>query len=136
MLRRVFEHLLELCTGLSKDDIAQPVFAGLAAMDYPELHDESIPALAFYRACARMMDVCGVVDFSIRDVLAPQPKRLRRHLSAVVNFAKFREERLVMYVEPQCCCCCCCCEPAAAAAPAPPPLLPAPPPPHSSSPVF
>lgn len=38
-------------------------------------------------------------DFSMKDLLAPEPKRVRRHLSAVINFAKFREERLVMYAE-------------------------------------
>lgn len=43
--------------------------------------------------------VCGVHDFSMKDLLAPEPKRVRRHLSAVINFAKFREERLVMYAE-------------------------------------
>lgn len=43
--------------------------------------------------------VCGVQDFSMKDLLAPEPKRVRRHLSAVINFAKFREERLVMYAE-------------------------------------
>jgi hypothetical protein len=35
----------------------------------------------------------------MKDLLAPEPKRVRRHLSAVINFAKFREERLVMYAE-------------------------------------
>jgi hypothetical protein len=31
----------------------------------------------------------------------PESARLRRHLSAVVNFAKFREEKLVAYAELQ-----------------------------------
>ena len=31
----------------------------------------------------------------------PESTRLRRHLSAVVNFAKFREEKLVAYTEMQ-----------------------------------
>jgi hypothetical protein len=43
--------------------------------------------------------VCGVHDFSIKDLLTPDPKRVKRHLSAIVNFAKFREERLVIYAE-------------------------------------
>ena len=32
----------------------------------------------------------GVRDFGLKDVFKPEPQRLRRHLSAVVNFAKFR----------------------------------------------
>ena len=35
----------------------------------------------------------------MKDILTPDPKRVRRHLSAIINFAKFREERLVMYSE-------------------------------------
>ncbi len=36
-----------------------------------------------------------------QDVYKPESVRLRRHLSAVVNFAKFREEKLVAYTEMQ-----------------------------------
>ena len=37
------------------------------------------------------MAAAGVKDFAaLRDVFKPEPPRLRRHLSAVVNFAKFR----------------------------------------------
>jgi len=33
----------------------------------------------------------------LQDVYKPESARLRRHLSAVINFAKFREEKLVAY---------------------------------------
>jgi kinetochore protein Nuf2 len=79
--------------------MSQPAFSGINALNYPELHEESIPELAFFRACSKMMSVCGVHDFSMKDLLAPEAKRVRRHLSAIINFAKFREERLVMYSE-------------------------------------
>jgi hypothetical protein len=36
-----------------------------------------------------------------QDVFKPEPPRLRRHLSAIINFAKFREERAVAYQEMQ-----------------------------------
>jgi len=98
-VRRAFEALVELCTDVTREELSQPAFSGLAALNYPELHEESIPALAFYRAAGKLMDVCGVRDFSIRDVLDPSPKRLRRCLSAAINFCKFREERLVLFTE-------------------------------------
>ena len=85
--------------GITKEEMSQPAFSGINALNYPELHEESIPELAFFRACTKMMTVCGVHDFSMKDLLAPEPKRVRRHLSAIINFAKFREERLVMYSE-------------------------------------
>jgi hypothetical protein len=36
-----------------------------------------------------------------QDICKPDPGRLRRNLSAIINFAKFREEKLAPYVEAQ-----------------------------------
>lgn len=44
-----------------------------------------------------MLFACGVYDFSFRDLFSPDPKRVRRHLSALINFAKFREERTMAF---------------------------------------
>jgi hypothetical protein len=41
----------------------------------------------------RFTIVCCV----LQDIHKPESARLRRHLSAVINFAKFREEKLVAY---------------------------------------
>jgi len=46
-----------------------------------------------------MMTTCGIPDFGIKDIVQPNSKRLRRQLSGIINFAKFREERLQMYGE-------------------------------------
>lgn len=37
----------------------------------------------------------------LQDIYKPETARLRRHLSAIINFAKFREEKLVAYTEMQ-----------------------------------
>lgn len=37
---------------------------------------------------------CGVYDFIITDLIKPESSRIKRLLSAVVNFARFREEHL------------------------------------------
>lgn len=47
----------------------------------------------------KLMNTVGVKDFTMIDLIKPQSKRLIRHISAVINFAKFREERLVHGVE-------------------------------------
>ena len=39
----------------------------------------------------------GVFDFCLRDLTNPDAVRLRRILSGVINFAKFREERLLFF---------------------------------------
>lgn len=38
---------------------------------------------------------------AVQDLCKPDPARLRRNLSAIINFAKFREEKLVPYTELQ-----------------------------------
>ncbi len=50
--------------------------------------------MLFAQSCRRLLGVCGVTDFSLLDVFKPDAKRLRRNLSAIINFAKFKEERL------------------------------------------
>ena len=40
-------------------------------------------------------------DVWVQDICKPEPLRLRRNLSAIINFAKFREEKLVPYTEMQ-----------------------------------
>jgi kinetochore protein Nuf2 len=40
------------------------------------------------------MTVVGIYDFNMKDFIKPTPERVRRILSAVINFAKFREEQL------------------------------------------
>lgn len=79
--------------------MSQPAFAGLSALNYPELHEDSIPELSYLRSCSKMMTICGIVDFGLKDITNPNSKRLRRQLSGIINFAKFREERLQMYGE-------------------------------------
>ncbi|GMF48692.1 unnamed protein product [Phytophthora fragariaefolia] len=85
--------------GVTREDMAQMAFPGLPALSFPELHAESVPELTFYRAAQRLLAACGVDDFGLRDVLQPAPKRVRRQLSALINFAKFREERLAAFAE-------------------------------------
>ena len=42
----------------------------------------------------------GVNDFSpISDLLTPETKRFRYHLSALINFARFRQKRIDKYEE-------------------------------------
>ena len=43
----------------------------------------------------------GAYELSLQDVCTPDPVRLRRNLSAIINFAKFREEKLGPYAEMQ-----------------------------------
>lgn len=92
-IKFIFEQLAELCTGITREEMAQPAFSGLNSLNYPELHDDSVPRLNSYRACGKMMELCGIQDFTIKDFIVPTAKRVRRQLSGIINFAKFRGEK-------------------------------------------
>ncbi|GMF29403.1 unnamed protein product [Phytophthora lilii] len=98
-VRKVLEAFIESAMGVTREDMAQIAFPGLPALSFPELHAESVPELTFYRTAQRLLAACGVDDFGLRDVLHPTLKRVRRQLSALINFAKFREERLTAFAE-------------------------------------
>ncbi|KIY97422.1 Kinetochore protein nuf2, partial [Monoraphidium neglectum] len=97
----IFENILVNLTGITREELNQPVFAAIDAFEYPELHDESIAARSFFSQLSKLLVVCGVKDFGMKDLHKPDALRLRRHLSAVINFAKFREEKLIAYAELQ-----------------------------------
>ena len=92
-IRHTLESLAETFTGITREEMVQPAFSGLSKLDHPALHEESIPNLNSYRACQKLMEICGISSFSIKDFLTPTSKRLIHQLSGIINYAKFREER-------------------------------------------
>ncbi|KAJ3138177.1 kinetochore-associated Ndc80 complex subunit nuf2 [Physocladia obscura] len=62
-----------------------------------DLHMEDIALMGFYRMLAKLLQQVGVPDFSIRDLIKPEPGHVRKILSAIINFAKFREERVSVF---------------------------------------
>ena len=80
----------------------QPVFNAIDCLQFPELHDNSIPNIVFSKNLSKLMGASGLQDFSlVKDLYKPEPARLRRNLSAIINFAKFREEKLSLFTELQ-----------------------------------
>ncbi len=71
----------------------------LDMLDHPELHADSYQLLSFYRQFSRLLHQVGVERFCLRDLLKPEPKRVQAILSALINFCKFREERLYIFEE-------------------------------------
>lgn len=95
----VFEKLVEITTGLATEEMSQPAFVGLAMLRHPELHDENISFMAFFRAVRKMMQMSRIEDFSLKDFSDPKRLRLRVQLSAVINFCRFQVERNAWYQE-------------------------------------
>ena len=49
-VRRVFETVIDICMGVTKEELDQPAAVGLAELEHGELHEDSIPQLAYFRA--------------------------------------------------------------------------------------
>eukprot|EP00904_Undaria_pinnatifida_P007283 jgi/Undpi1/3685/HiC_scaffold_16.g07055.m1 len=95
----VFEKLVETTMGVTKEEMSQPAFAGLGCLSNPELHDDNITFLALFRNVCKMMKISKIDDFALKDMSDPTRPRLRRQLSAAINFVRFREEKEGMYQE-------------------------------------
>ncbi|EME32654.1 kinetochore protein Nuf2 [Galdieria sulphuraria] len=100
-IRATYEQILELLLGISRDELQQPVFQALDVLSYPELHEYSVGQLNFHRNLQKLLEACGYHEFSMKDYLKPEYARTKKILSAIINFAKFREERLVTFLELQ-----------------------------------
>ncbi|KAH9265682.1 hypothetical protein BASA84_001490 [Batrachochytrium salamandrivorans] len=77
----IYESLTVLLQGVSSEQFAQPSFAILELLEYPDVHKDSLGLVAFYRHLYR--------------------DRVQAILSGVINFCKFREERMEVFQE--CC---------------------------------
>ncbi|KAJ3038898.1 kinetochore-associated Ndc80 complex subunit nuf2 [Rhizophlyctis rosea] len=101
MLRvlQTYEAFADILMGVTREIILQqqPNFAVMQILEYPDLHNDSIALMSFYRQLKKLINEVGVEDFSMIDILRPEGPRLRRILSAIINFVKFREERMQVF---------------------------------------
>ncbi|RPB26627.1 hypothetical protein L211DRAFT_644199 [Terfezia boudieri ATCC MYA-4762] len=86
----VYEQLVAEVMGVRRETVDALLKVGMSEMEHPETHKESMALMAFYRSLSRLMVVCNVKDFSFQDLLKPDYRRLRAHLSQVINFMRFR----------------------------------------------
>lgn len=101
-VRNLFILLIEATLGIDHEELFTPspeAIARRAALPYPEMHEESLGELKFIKTCIRMMNICGITDFGMRDMFQPCSKRLRRHLSAAINHIRFMEDKIPLYSE-------------------------------------
>ncbi|BDA42068.1 probable kinetochore protein nuf2 [Coccomyxa sp. Obi] len=101
VVKPLYETIVTTLMGITREEQQLPVFMATDTLEFPELHDESIPYMTFFRNCTKLLAAAGVHDFNMQDLCKPDPGRLRRNLSAVVNFTKFREEKLGPWTELQ-----------------------------------
>ena len=62
IIRRLYEVFIELCTGITVEEMSQPVFSGLSELSFPELHEESIPQINFFRSLQKLLRFSKIYD--------------------------------------------------------------------------
>ncbi|ODV89208.1 hypothetical protein CANCADRAFT_3841 [Tortispora caseinolytica NRRL Y-17796] len=77
----------------SANKVYGPDYDGPEGPQYVEDMLSRQEKLLLVRAIYRLLKSCGVDDFALRDIVQPEFTRLRRQLSAVVNYARYRESR-------------------------------------------
>eukprot|EP00750_Incisomonas_marina_P027969 INCI6306.1.p1 GENE.INCI6306.1~~INCI6306.1.p1 ORF type:complete len:459 (+),score=115.25 INCI6306.1:88-1464(+) len=97
VLRTIFTNTAEFLMGVTADELNQPKFSGLEELSHPDLHETSVPRLNLFRTSSKLLETCGCHDFSLPDLFKPTYQKLRVYLSAIINFAKFREDQLDAY---------------------------------------
>lgn len=94
-MRSLLEQILDKFLLVSPAQLRQRVSSG---GDDAEIR-ASINIVMAQRTIYKFLCDCGVDDFSIRDVSKPDSSRLRIILSALVNYARFREQRMADCVD-------------------------------------
>mmetsp|Transcript_14393 Transcript_14393/g.22204 ORF Transcript_14393/g.22204 Transcript_14393/m.22204 type:complete len:455 (-) Transcript_14393:86-1450(-) len=105
-IREVFARLLMLCWGMTNESSLSALPSRLTPNNnnknnnnsklpphyYSQLYAEALPEIKFFSQLSKLMTICGNPDFGFKDLQAPTAKRLKRQLSAVINFLKFKED--------------------------------------------
>ncbi|PVV05187.1 hypothetical protein BB560_000297 [Smittium megazygosporum] len=90
-----FEAFLEILKGLTLDDIRENFEEHIIEVSsYPQSHGEDVLFMSFYRQVRIMLSEIGVEDFTLADIVRPDPYRTRKFLAETCNFAMFRDERM------------------------------------------
>ncbi|OZJ06650.1 hypothetical protein BZG36_00276 [Bifiguratus adelaidae] len=91
---RIYASIAAFFTGVSPTELEEQSRQVLADLEYPETQRESVLQMAVHRQMVKLMVAAGMDDFSLRDLIKPDARRVKIVLSGVINFAKFREERM------------------------------------------
>lgn len=93
---KLYQQIIDLFANINTENYSiQP------NQDMTETLDTSntIPIAILNLTCHKFFKIIGISDFNMIDLCKPDFQRTRRLLSAVVNYARFREERIFDYKE-------------------------------------
>lgn len=89
---KLYEQIIKGFTGVSTDSYLASTRDGTEEDEI--MFFGTLQILTLNRTCYKFFQNIGVEDFNMTDLNKPEYERSRRLLSAVVNYARFREERM------------------------------------------
>ena len=90
-----YEQKLTLCWGLTPQTLSTiptRITTKQQTLSHPSIYNDALPEAKFFCLFSKLLRTCGYNEFGFKDLAAPQAKRLRRQLSALINFLKYRED--------------------------------------------
>jgi len=94
-MRAIYTDILRTLMAAGNNAMDSKLF--MKNMDFPELYDQAFANLFLQKKLIKCMQRFGVKDFNLSDIILTNSDRVIRNLSAVINFAKFRMEKLKNY---------------------------------------
>jgi kinetochore protein Nuf2 len=93
LVQNIYEHFVDFLCPMPRLALSEFDF------DHPELYDEASQEFQFERRLFTLMRTCGVSNFGLKDLIAPTAQGLKRSLRGLINFTKYREQRLNTFME-------------------------------------
>jgi hypothetical protein len=69
----------------------------MKAFTYPEGHDEAIPFFKLFQMLKKQFQNASVRDFSMADLLKPEPSRMKMLLSGILNYKIYLDHKTGEY---------------------------------------
>lgn len=93
-VKHIYAQLLAYCTG--QEEFSANERMKEASTD--DLHN-NVQDISFFLALQSLMRTCRITQFSLRDLHHPTSKRLRVHLSGILNMVRHMESQFQVYAE-------------------------------------
>lgn len=96
---KIYSTLLDLITGMGRDEVNRIVASALETLENPELYRDALAQLALFREMEALCKASRFDDFHIEDLTAPTGARFQRIISAILNFGRFKEDVMRQHAE-------------------------------------
>ncbi|CAI4050914.1 hypothetical protein SKDZ_15G0880 [Saccharomyces kudriavzevii ZP591] len=94
----LYKQIIENFMGISVESLLkssnQETSEGQLQDENENIYSDTLNVLVLNKICFKFFENIGVQDFNMTDLYKPEAQRTQRLLSAVVNYARFREERM------------------------------------------